>query len=503
MNRAWGNFAQRRKGATVSSIVRPGLVSFAVSLFLCVFDAPLREVSAQTQTQTQAPPPPPSPVVPTWSPVELIESLGVSHGFAEYVVLPAIQFAVLLAVILTAVAYLVYLERKVAAFIQARLGPMRVGPVGLLQPLADGLKLLAKEDLVPQGADRLVFLFAPVIAITAALGLLVLVPFGAAWGTVTDINIGLLFLLAVASVGVFGIVLAGWASNSKYALMGAMRSSAQLVSYEVAVGMALIGPLLFARSLSMQEIVEAQRFTGLWFVVLQPLAFAIYFIGSLAETNRAPFDLPEAESELVAGFHVEYSGFRWAIFFMAEYTNIIITSAIAVTVFLGGWSFPGLETAVSWIAGTDPSTPLYSVVFTLATLGVFTVKVAVLIYVVMWIRWTLPRYRYDQLMDLGWKWLIPVSLANILITALAFLLAMRPDQGGVFGLLEVTKNGLWIGWTGTAWFIAVNIATFTVAAWLLKKLNRTSWTTDIDALRRAEAQKRAGRLATATERGAR
>jgi len=435
--------------------------------------------------------------------VELIESLGVSHGFAEYVVLPAIQFAVLLAAILTAVAYLVYLERKVAAFIQARLGPMRVGPVGLLQPLADGLKLLAKEDLVPQGADRLVFLFAPVIAITAALGLLVLVPFGAAWGTVTDINIGLLFLLAVASVGVFGIVLAGWASNSKYALMGAMRSSAQLVSYEVAVGMALIGPLLFARSLSMQEIVEAQRFTGLWFVFLQPLAFAIYFIGSLAETNRAPFDLPEAESELVAGFHVEYSGFRWAIFFMAEYTNIIITSAIAVTVFLGGWSFPGLETAVSWIAGTDPSTPLYSVVFTLATLGVFTVKVAVLIYVVMWIRWTLPRYRYDQLMELGWKWLIPVSLANILITALAFLLAMRPDQGGVFGLLEVNRNGLWIGWTGTAWFIAVNIATFAVAAWLLKKLNRTSWTTDIDALRRAEAQKRAGRLATAAERGAR
>lgn len=441
--------------------------------------------------------------MPTWSPVELIESLGVSHGFAEYVILPAIQFAVLLAVILTAVAYLVYLERKVAAFIQARLGPMRVGPVGLLQPLADGLKLLAKEDLVPQGADRLVFLFAPVIAITAALGLLVLVPFGAAWGTVTDINIGLLFLLAVASVGVFGIVLAGWASNSKYALMGAMRSSAQLVSYEVAVGMALIGPLLFARSMSMQEIVEAQRFTGLWFVVLQPLAFAIYFIGSLAETNRAPFDLPEAESELVAGFHVEYSGFRWAIFFMAEYTNIIITSAIAVTVFLGGWSLPGLETAVSWIAGTDTSTPLYSVVFTVATLGVFAVKVAVLIYIVMWIRWTLPRYRYDQLMDLGWKWLIPVSLANILITALAFLLAMRPDQGGLFGLLEVTRNGLWIGWTGTAWFIAVNIATFAVAAWLLKKLNRTSWTTDIDALRRAEALKRAGRLATAAERGAR
>ena len=472
----------------------------AGSLFLCVF-APLREVSAQTQSP--APPPPPPPVVPTWSPVELIESLGVPHGFAEYVVLPAIQLAIVLAVVLTAIAYLVYLERKVAAFIQARLGPMRVGPVGLLQPLADGLKLLSKEDLVPTGADRPVFLLAPVVAVTAALGLLVLVPFGAAWGTVSDINIGLLFLLAVSSVGVLGIVLAGWASNSKYALLGAMRSSAQLVSYEVAVGMALIGPLLFARSLSMQEIVEAQRFTGLWFVVVQPLAFAIYFIGALAETNRAPFDLPESESELVAGFHVEYSGFRWSLFFMAEYANIIITSAIAVTVFLGGWSFPGLETAVSWIAGSDPSTAFYSVAFTLATLGVFSIKVLVLIYVVMWIRWTLPRYRYDQLMDLGWKWLIPVSLANILITALAFLLAMRPDQGGVLGLLEVTKNGLWLGWTGTAWFLAVNVATFAVAAWLLARLNRTVWSTDLDAMRRAEAQLRASRLATAEERGAR
>jgi NADH-quinone oxidoreductase subunit H len=174
-----------------------------------------------------------------------------------------------------------------------------------------------------------------------------------------------------------------------------------------------------------------------------------------------------------------------------------------VTVFLGGWSFPGLEAAVNLIAGADPSTPLYSVAFTLASFGVFGFKVAVLIYVVMWIRWTLPRYRYDQLMDLGWKWLIPVALANILITALAFLLAMRPDQGGMFGLLEVTKNGLWIGWTGTAYFVAVSVATFAVAAWLLTKLNRTAWTTDLDALRRAEAQRRTKRLAIADERGAR
>lgn len=446
-----------------------------------------------------ASPPPPPPVVPSWSPVELIESIGVPHGFAEYVVWPAVQLALILFVVLTAVAYLTYLERKVAAFIQARLGPMRVGPVGLLQPLADGLKLLSKEDLVPAGADRFVYLAAPVLAVTAALGLLVLVPFGAAWGTVTDINIGLLFLLAVASIGVLGIVLAGWASNSKYALLGAMRSSAQLVSYEVALGLALVGPLLFARTLSMQEIVESQRFTGLWWVAVQPLAFVIYFIGSLAETNRAPFDLPESESELVAGFHVEYSGFRWSLFFMAEYANIIITSAIAATVFLGGWSMPGLETAVSWIAGTDATTPLYSAAFTLLSIGVFAGKVLVLVYVVMWVRWTLPRYRYDQLMDLGWRWLIPVSLANILISAFAFLVAMRPDQGGLLGLVEVTKNGLWMGWAGTAYFLVVNLTTFAMAAWLLAKLNKTAWSTDLHALRRVEALRRAGRLATAEE----
>lgn len=450
----------------------------------------------------QAAPPPSPPVVPAWSPVEWIEGLGVSHGLAEYVVWPAIQLLIVVTIVLTAVAYLVYVERKVAAFIQARLGPMRVGPVGLLQPLADGLKLLAKEDLIPAGADRLVFLVAPVIACTAALAVLALVPFGAAWGTVTDINVGLLFLLAVGSVGVLGIILAGWSSNSKYALLGAMRSSAQLISYEVAVGLALVGPLIFARTLSMQEIVEAQRFTGVWFVLFQPAAFMIYFIGSLAETNRAPFDLPEAESELVAGFHVEYSGFRWALFFMAEYANIIISTAIAVTVFFGGWSFPGLETLTRWIAGPDPATALYGIVFTLCSVAAFSLKVFVLIYAVMWIRWTLPRYRYDQLMDLGWKWLIPTALANALITSGVFLLAMRPESGGWLGLVEVTKNGLWMGWTGVVWFVVTGFATFAIAGWALTAINRQNWTTDIDALRRLEAQRRTERLAHAGQGGA-
>jgi NADH-quinone oxidoreductase subunit H len=226
-----------------------------------------------------------APRGPQWNPVQLIEQLGVAPFYAEYVVWPAIQLALVFFVILTAVAYLVYLERKVSAFMQARLGPMRVGPIGLLQPLADGIKLLAKEDLVPEKADRFVFLIAPVIGVATALGVLALVPFGAGWATVTDVNIGLLFILSVSSIGVFGIVLAGWSSNSKYALLGAIRSSAQLVSYEVAIGLALIGPLLFARSLSMEAIVEAQRFTGIWFVLFQPIAFGVYFVAALAETK--------------------------------------------------------------------------------------------------------------------------------------------------------------------------------------------------------------------------
>ncbi len=444
-----------------------------------------------------------APAAPApWEPWRLFEQLGIPAFWAEHVVWPVVQLAIILGVVLTVVAYLVYLERKVSAFMQARLGPMRVGPLGLLQPLADGLKLLAKEDIVPDNADRFLFLLAPVIATGAALGLLALVPFGAGWATVADVNIGLLLILSVSSIGVFGIVLAGWSSNSKYALLGAVRSSAQLVSYEVAVGLALIGPLLFSRSLSMQTIVDAQRETGAWFILFQPLAFGIYFVCALAETNRAPFDLPESESELVAGFHVEYSGFRWALFFTAEYTNIIITTAIAVTLFLGGWWVPGLETATGWIAGlfggTDASSAAWSVTYTLLSVGVFSIKVLALIYAIMWIRWTLPRYRYDQLMDLGWKWMIPAALANIVATAVFYTIALEWQTPMGQGLLMKTQPvGIWLSAGGYAYFVVTGLLTVGVAWLLLARINRHTADFNLHAQRQLQIQKRADRLAEA------
>ncbi|MGH9829815.1 MAG: complex I subunit 1/NuoH family protein, partial [Blastocatellia bacterium] len=264
---------------------------------------------------------------PDWVVNHLTGEARPNAFWADYVVWPIIQILVGLFIVLTIVAYLVYLERKVSAFIQARLGPMRVGPWGLLQPAADGLKLLLKEDIVPLKADRAVFLLAPIISVVAALTVLAVIPWGPLWASIANVNIGLLFILAVSSVGVLGLVLSGWSSNSKYALLGGLRSAAQMVSYEVGMGLAVIGALMFARTLSMNGIVEAQRANpaGMWNILFQPLGFIIYMICALGETNRAPFDLPEAETELVAGYHTEYSGFRWALFFMAEYTSIIVT----------------------------------------------------------------------------------------------------------------------------------------------------------------------------------
>src|SRR5215831_7376571 len=259
--------------------------------------------------------------------------------YSDYIIWPVVKILVLIFIVLTLVAYLTYLERKVSAFMQARLGPMRVGPWGLLQPAADGLKLLLKEDIIPIKADRIVFAIAPIIAVVASLVVLAVVPWGPAWATIANVNIGLLFILAVSSVGVLGLVLSGWSSNSKYSLLGALRSSAQMVSYEVGMGLSIIGPLMFARTLSMSGIIDAQQADGIWYIFFQPLAFLVYVTSALGETNRAPFDLPEAESELVAGYHTEYSGFRWSLFFMAEYSAMIVTSAVAVTVFLGGWRF--------------------------------------------------------------------------------------------------------------------------------------------------------------------
>jgi NADH-quinone oxidoreductase subunit H len=366
-----------------------------------------------------------------------------------------VKIVIVFGVVATLVAYLVYMERKVLAFMQARLGPMRVGPWGLLQPAADGIKLLLKEDIIPQGADKWVFLISPAISVMAAFTVFAVIPFADNF-FITDINIALLFILAVSSLGIYGIILGGWSSNSHYPLLGALRSAAQMVSYEVAAGMAIVGVLLISNSLSIVEIVNRQNSMGLWNVFLQPVAFVIYVIAAVAETNRNPFDLPEAESELTAGFHTEYSGFRFALYFMAEYTNMIVVSCIAVTLFLGGWLRPfanvkaldflnyappvalvGVAAFVVWL-GRGSKVALERKIFIgLALLLVliaalvalppvlaaiqgifwFTTKVLAFLYAFIWYRATFPRYRYDQLMNVGWRVMIPVALGNLVVTA--------------------------------------------------------------------------------------
>jgi NADH-quinone oxidoreductase subunit H len=381
--------------------------------------------------------------------------------WAEYILWPLMQIIIVLFVSLTIIAYLVWVERKVSAFMQARLGPMRVGLWGLLQPAADGLKLLLKEDIIPLKADRAVFMLAPIISVAAALVVLAVVPWGAAWATIANINIGLLFILAVSSVGVLGLVLAGWGSNSKYSLLGALRSSAQMVSYEIGMGLSVIGALMFARTLSMSGIIQAQQTDGIWYIFFQPVGFLVYVVSALGETNRAPFDLPEAESELVAGYHTEYSGFRWALFFMAEYSAMIVTSAVAVTLFLGGWHFPGLGFVKN------------QTLFVLLSVVIFGAKIAVLIYGYMWIRWTWPRYRYDQLMDLGWKWMIPAGLANIVLTGIWYVMALPKERGGLFGLMQEQNQRLVPTGKGTIYFIATAFAISIPVVWtLLATINR-------------------------------
>ena len=320
-------------------------------------------------------------------------------------VIPLLKIAVLLNAVLVSVTFLVLMERKVIAWAQARLGPMRVGPHGILQALADPIKLILKEDITPVKADKWVFTLAPIMSLVPALVVFAVIPFGgSAVYYVADINVGLLFIVAVTSIGVYGIILGGWASNSKYPLLSSLRASAQLISYEIAVTMTLVSMILTAGTLSLVGIVEAQRDAGIWFGFIQPVALVLVFIGGLAETNRVPFDLPEAETELTGGFHTEYSGMRFSLFFLAEYANIIVISAVVVVMFLGGWMrpFPNvgalsfLDLVPSWIW--------------------FLSKIFVFLYVFIWIRATLPRYRYDQLMALGWKVLIPIAIANLVVT---------------------------------------------------------------------------------------
>lgn len=325
----------------------------------------------------------------------------------ENVVIPLLKIAVLLNAVLVSVTFLVLMERKVIAWAQSRLGPMRVGPYGILQAIVDPIKLILKEDITPVKSDRYVFTLAPIMSLVPALVVFAVVPFGPdPLYYVSDINVGLLFIISVTSIGVYGIILGGWASNSKYPLLASLRASAQLISYEIAVTMTLVSVILTAGTLSLVEIVETQEARGVWFGFIQPVALVLIFIGGLAETNRAPFDLPEAETELTGGFHTEYSGMRFALFFLAEYANMIVISAVVVLLFFGGWLRP--FPSVSWLAFLD---------FVPSWIW-FIGKIFAFLYVFIWIRATLPRYRYDQLMGLGWKVLIPVAIGNVVLTAI-------------------------------------------------------------------------------------
>ena len=325
--------------------------------------------------------------------------------------IPLLQIAVLLNAILVSVTFLVLMERKVIAWAQSRLGPMRVGPQGILQAIVDPIKLILKEDITPARADKWVFTLAPIMSLVPAFVAFAVIPFGPEFPYfIADINVGLLFLVAVTSIGVYGIILGGWSSNSKYPLLASLRASAQLISYEIAVTMTLVSVILTAGTLSLVEIVEAQLQAGWWFAFWQPVAFALVFIGGLAETNRVPFDLPEAETELTGGFHTEYSGMRFSLFFLAEYANIIVISAVVTVIFLGGWLRP------------FPNVAALSFLDLIPAWMWFLSKVFVFLYVFIWIRATLPRYRYDQLMSLGWKVLIPIAIANLVITGVVKVL---------------------------------------------------------------------------------
>ncbi len=339
-----------------------------------------------------------------------------------------IKALILIFALLGGFAYLTFYERRALARIQTRIGPNRAGPFGLLQPIADAVKLIFKEELTPAKAYKFVFFLAPILTVVPSIIIAAVIP----WGTsinlfgreiklyLADINVGVLYFTAIASIAVYGIVLAGWSSNSKYAMLGGMRSTAQMISYELALGISMVPVILLANSMNMREIVEAQR--SMWFVVYQPIGALIFWIATLAEVNRAPFDMPEAEQELTAGYHAEYSGMKFALFFMAEYQKMIIICAIAAVFFFGGYLGPGVD-----------QYPLLGPVY-------MVVKIVILLFGMIWVRATWPRLRYDRLMTFGWKVLLPVSLATVFLTALGIL------------LFEMTGNSMWM------WFISASSA---------------------------------------------
>ncbi len=323
----------------------------------------------------------------------------------QYLLWPLVKIIVVVLFLVLMVMAMTYAERKVVAHIQVRLGPMRVGWHGILQPVADTVKLLFKEDIIPIKADLPVFILAPILVAIPAFLVFAVIPFGPAPFYIADINVGILFVLAISSFGILAILLGGWAANSKYPFMGGLRSCAQMISYELPMGLAVVSVLLVAQNLSLVSIVEWQQKSGWWLFALQPVAFVIYFICGVAETNRCPFDLPEAESELVGGFHTEYSGLRFAFFFMAEYINMVAISALTVVLFLGGWLRPFPN--VAWLSFLDYVPPVVW----------FLLKTFFFLYLYLWIRGTFPRYRFDQLMAVGWKWFLPITLANCIVTA--------------------------------------------------------------------------------------
>jgi NADH-quinone oxidoreductase subunit H len=371
-----------------------------------------------------------------------------------YLISSAIKVFVVFNLIMVGVAMLTLLERRVCAWMQDRLGPNRVGPQGLLQPAADGLKNFLKEETSPAMADKPLFTLAPIISFVPALLTFGVIPFASPlptkWGVVpmvvADLPIGFLYILAISSLGVYGIVLAGWASNNKYALLGGLRASAQMISYEIALGMSTVAVLLLAGNVTLSQVI-AQQQQGAWFIIPLTLGFIIFFISALAETNRLPFDLPEAEGELIAGYHTEYSAMKFSMFYIAEYSNMVTASALMATLFFGGWDIPFTQ----WDNTGDPT-----VLKTLLTLGAFSVKTFIFLFTYIWIRWTLPRFRYDQLMALGWKVLLPLTLLYIAILAVAIWF-LRIQLGWAYG----TGMALALG--------AINLVLLVVVFWWLDR----------------------------------
>ena len=348
-----------------------------------------------------------------------------------FLVASAIKVFLVLNLILVGVALLTLFERRVCAWMQDRLGPNRVGPQGLLQPAADGLKNFLKEETSPAMADKALFTLAPIVSFIPAMLTFGVIPFASPlptkWGpvpmVVADLPVGFLYILAISSLGVYGIVLAGWASNNKYALLGGLRASAQMISYEIALGMSTVAVLLLAGNVTLSQIIAQQQAAHAWFIIPLTLSFLIFFISAFAETNRLPFDLPEAEGELIAGYHTEYSAMKFSMFYIAEYSNMVTASALMATLFFGGWDIP----FTSWDSTGDPS-----VIKTLATLALFSLKTFFFLFTFVWVRWTLPRFRYDQLMALGWKVLLPLALIYITILAVAIWF-FRAQLGWAYG----------------------------------------------------------------------